>query len=369
MAPYSPQQIESLRQRWGGQRDALRHLVARMKEDEHWFSSPAFDALMVGLGPLPVGLEPVEVDLRGANLAEADLAGVHLEAVDLAGAILDEADLRGAQLVEANLQDANLWTTDLRGANLWEARLAGADMRFARLAGANLVETDLRGANLWGADLAGANLEKADLADTALDEVVYTTDEVWDRLARYWLPVLGRRIPGLKKRLKAPAGVTHFEQLDTARIDFSRNAFLKRYIEDYQFIQAVKQRGGLYRWVLYPLWKASSDCGRSMGLWLLWAALTVVGFALLYGAGLGTGGAGLWRNVLPRIALDTGQYRHDLWSPLYFSLATFTTSGFYGGAQLLNGAALFWTSLEVGLGYIMLGGLISIFANKLARRA
>lgn len=41
----------------------------------------------------------------------------------------------------------------------------------------------------------------------------------------------------------------------------------------------------------------------------------------------------------------------------------------YGDAHLQNNAALFWTSLEVLLGYVMLGGLISIFANKLAQRA
>lgn len=43
--------------------------------------------------------------------------------------------------------------------------------------------------------------------------------------------------------------------------------------------------------------------------------------------------------------------------------------GFYGQVQLGNGAAQFWVSAEVVLGYLMLGGLISIFANGLARRA
>ncbi len=72
---------------------------------------------------------------------------------------------------------------------------------------------------------------------------------------------------------------------------------------------------------------------------------------------------------MPQIYLDPQQYHHGFWTPLYFSLATFTTSGFYCAVQLQNAAALFWTSLEVILGYIMLGGLIAVFANKLARRA
>jgi hypothetical protein len=55
---------------------------------------------------------------------------------------------------------------------------------------------------------------------------------------------------------------------------------------------------------------------------------------------------------------------------LYFSVVTFTTLGF-GDVTPLHGnsAAQAWIMAEVIFGYIMLGGLISIFANKLARRA
>lgn len=60
---------------------------------------------------------------------------------------------------------------------------------------------------------------------------------------------------------------------------------------------------------------------------------------------------------------------YESWfSPYYFSIVTFTTLGF-GDVTPLNMAGEFWVTAEVILGYVMLGGLISIFANKLARRS
>ena len=53
---------------------------------------------------------------------------------------------------------------------------------------------------------------------------------------------------------------------------------------------------------------------------------------------------------------------------IYFSIVTFTTLGF-GDVVAANTSARILVTLEVMFGYIMLGGLISIFANKLASRS
>ncbi len=73
-------------------------------------------------------------------------------------------------------------------------------------------------------------------------------------------------------------------------------------------------------------------------------------------------------SIDPEIIIDQDTFNHWLFTPLYFSIVTFTTLGF-GDIQPGNGPGLFWVSLEVIIGYVMLGGLISIFANKLARRS
>ena len=53
---------------------------------------------------------------------------------------------------------------------------------------------------------------------------------------------------------------------------------------------------------------------------------------------------------------------------IYYSVVTFTTLGF-GDIVPKTPEAAWWVMAEVVLGYIMLGGLISIFATKLSRRS
>ncbi|WP_225940602.1 ion channel [Desulfomicrobium macestii] len=55
------------------------------------------------------------------------------------------------------------------------------------------------------------------------------------------------------------------------------------------------------------------------------------------------------------------------WALQYYSIVTFTTLGF-GDIVPKTGVAAFLVTLEVITGYIMLGGLIAIFANRLAKR-
>ncbi len=53
---------------------------------------------------------------------------------------------------------------------------------------------------------------------------------------------------------------------------------------------------------------------------------------------------------------------------IYYSVVTFTTLGF-GDITPKTPEATRWVMAEVIIGYIMLGGLISIFATKVARRS
>ena len=372
MVEYTAVELENLKSRWTEHREALRKLIPVIKREKNWSSSDAYEVLSRALGPPPGDLRVVERDLRGVNLDDVDLTGADLRYADLYGANLTEANLSGADLGEANLAMAYLWNANLSGANLWEANLSGADLRYANLSEALLTEAHLPKANLWEADLSGANLEKADLSGANIEGVSYTTDGAFNRLKNWWIPRVLCRVPLVRRHSRKPVGITHLVHLETTKIDFSKNAFLKRDIEDYQFIQALKHRNWSFRWIIYPLWKGTSDCGRSLALWILWAALQIAAFGWIYASSFSSSSSPLPKLLswaMPQIYLDPQQYHHGFWTPLYFSLATFTTSGFYGAVQLQNAAALFWTSLEVILGYIMLGGLIAVFANKLARRA
>ena len=58
----------------------------------------------------------------------------------------------------------------------------------------------------------------------------------------------------------------------------------------------------------------------------------------------------------------------NFWTMMYYSIVTFTTLGF-GDITPKTTTAAMWIMAEVIIGYIMLGGLISIFASIIARRS
>ena len=365
MSGYTAEQLAQLKQRWAGHREEVSRLIPLLKQDKSWHHSRIYEDLIRACGPLPPVVEEIERDLRGINLDEMDLSGASLEGADLAGANMVGAKLSGADLREAVLSGAYLWNADLSGANLWESDLTEADLRYADLRDANLMEAELSGANLWDVNLSGANLEKATLRGANVEGVRYTTDEVFDRLRNWWFPrLLGRR----------SAGITRFDYLDTTEVDFSRNALLKRYIEDYQYIQAVKKKNWGFRWILYPIWKITSDCGRSLSVWVLWAMMIIAGFGLLYSWSfypekVPSLARSLFGWAIPNLDIEHEKYFRGFWTPYFFSLGTFTNTSFHEDAFLLDNAAYFWVSLEVMIGYLMLGGLIALFASRLAQRA
>lgn len=154
--------------------------------------------------------------------------------------------------------------------------------------------------------------------------------------------------------------------LDSQQVDGVANPFFKRYVADQQFIRAFNQANPL----LAGLWRWSSDYGRSLGLWAFWSFFLAILFAFAYmpfPEWLPT-----WiQDWAPRFHQTTGIYsgRTLTFSDcFYFSVVTFTTLGF-GDVVADNASARFLVALEVIFGYVMLGGLISIFSNKLASRS
>lgn len=155
--------------------------------------------------------------------------------------------------------------------------------------------------------------------------------------------------------------ITDFSEFNTSSImDTSSNPYLKRYIDDEQWIRSWRERKHRFWFVL---WEVTSHCGRSFSLWAIWSSLFAILFALIYYFGFGE--AHFSYNVQKMIYEGK---RPDFWGFLYYSVVTFTTLGFGDIVPTTNIARLF-VGTEVILGYIMLGGLISIFANKLARRS
>jgi len=154
--------------------------------------------------------------------------------------------------------------------------------------------------------------------------------------------------------------VTDFIQFDTGSVmDGSSNPYLRRYIDDEQWIKSW--RGSIWwRQPLFMLWEITSHCGRSIGLWGLWSGIIAFGFAIIYTWFLPTS--------ITFSMEKLSDVRPGFKGYLYYSVVTLTTLG-YGDIVPLTNRARFIVGTEVVSGYIMLGGLVSIFANKIATRS
>ena len=111
---------------------------------------------------------------------------------------------------------------------------------------------------------------------------------------------------------------------------------------------------------IYAFWNITAKCGQSMGRWSLWALGIAVTFAFIFYF--------YYLDSPQNFQTVYVSKGFSLFSFIYYSIVTFTTLGF-GDIVPRCGWLQLWVMVEVILGYIMLGGLISIFADKLARRS
>ena len=290
------------------------------------------------------GLDLTEADLSGANLKNARLSRAVLRYAVLMGATLEGAELLGADLSGANLNDcravrAGFGRIEARGASFFNAQLDGSTFIDAVLSGADFRAARLRGARLRKADLREADFSRADLreADLGLSTVAGASFERAD--------LRGARLRALQGYRRAS-----WIGVDLRDVDFTGAYSLRRHVMDENYLFEFRTRS---RWsaFLYWLWWLTSDCGRSLWRWAAWNFLVMGFFALAYAR------AGV-----------QAAHPHTALTPLYYSVVTFTTLG-YGDVVPVTATAQVLAMVEVVLGYLGLGGLLAILANKMARRA
>ncbi len=304
-----------------------------------------------------MALSPEE-DLRGANFNGADLRNLDFSGRDLRGIQLFGADLRGANFQEANLEEAELSTANLEGAlldgahckragfgraNLSNTSLFRADLEHVTLTQANLSQANLSCANLSHSRMREANLTEADLTESNLCYAELSLSDI--HKANFSNADLRHSRLRMIRRFKS----ANWIGVDIRDVNFSGAYLMRREIIDQNFIKEFRSYNGLSKVLYYP-WLWTCDCGRSMLRWCCCIGALLLFFTYLYSF----------------VGIDYGSYPTSL-SPLYFSVVTLTTLGFGDVTPSSLGGQIV-VMLEVSTGYIMLGGLLSIFSNKLARR-
>lgn len=202
---------------------------------------------------------------------------------------------------------------------------------------------------------------------------------IWENTVKVGLynDILCRVVKLLTRGKKIPKSkpVTDVSEINTEIVvDRASNPYLKRYIDDEQWIKSWRERGGKGKEALFIIWEATSHCGRSIGLWAVWSLFFILLFSIIFTPAphwWPDWWWGFWRDHGVTFQQTAPAYigkSVNFLPCLYFSIVTFTTLGF-GDIVAANWQARFWVAFEVLLGYVMLGGLISIFANKFARRS
>ncbi|MCP3853328.1 MAG: hypothetical protein GY698_01165 [Actinomycetia bacterium] len=287
-------------------------------------------------------------DLSGRDLSRSNLRGAHLSTANLKGTVLFEADLEGAQLLGAdlsgaNLSNANLVSAQLGGAVLTRANLFEADASDATLSRVDARHADFRKAHFRGARILDADLRSANLSGAQFDHADLTGSRVTNTSFR-----------DADLRETVVRGLDGYTQADwvgcsIGHIDFTGAYLLRRAIVDQNYLHEFRSQSRKHA-LLYILWSATSDCGRSFVRWGLLSVVLAGVFSFLYALG----------------GIDFGPDQ-TLLSPLYFSVVTITTLG-YGDVLPVSGWGQVAVMVEVVVGYMMLGGLMSIVSNKMGRR-
>ncbi|HEY0079563.1 MAG TPA: pentapeptide repeat-containing protein [Pyrinomonadaceae bacterium] len=260
------------------------------------------------------------------------------------GQIKRVPDLRGLDLARLPPEDRRLGDSDSRAtqpldlsyARLEGSRLIDLNLSHANLVRAHLQKATLRRTNFTGADLTKAQLEDADvrnaiLEDARLGVIRYTEDSFLWRGTVLMETHLGRA--------------------------FYVDPLLERCARDQYYIYMLKYRkrnNPIFR-IIFGLWWLTSNYGKSVSLWALWAVLFMLGFAIIFYR-LGAG------------AFAVTSLRWNFQTAVYYSVVTFTTLGF-GDITPKTQEAAWWTTAEVIIGYLMLGGLVSIISQKMAQRS
>lgn len=283
------------------------------------------------------GADLFQSNLSGANLKMATLAGADLSGADLSNAALYKADLSKAVLLQAILSHGDFRATNLIGADLRGVRATGTDFSESRMVGANLKQALLDSSVLSLADVTNTNLTHADLSQADLTSLKYGS---WHSMRGHFYGIRG---------LDSCFGNALFvrDAKDQDYLDTLENDIL----ETESNVHRAWKRSWFKVWSVF-------DYGRSLVKAGLLGLSIVTFFSLIYSLDIALG----W-------GLIEYPVRAEGWlSPWYFSVVTYTTLGF-GDITPRSSLGQAVVIVEVVLGYLTLGLLLSILANKVARRS
>jgi hypothetical protein len=215
--------------------------------------------------------------------------------------------------------------------------LCRADFDEADLTGANLSEADFTGCNLTRADITGANLRNANLAATNLTAM--KDGSFKEKRGRYY------GIRGLDSCFGDPL--------------FVRDAKDQDYLDTLEVAIDETPSPARRRWrrFWFSAWSLI-DYGRSLGKLAVGAFIVTMVFGIIFHLD----------SIFDWRFFELPASANSPLTPYYYSVVTYTRLG-SGGIEPTHWVGEIVLISERILGYVTLGLLLSILANKVARRS
>lgn len=294
---------------------------------------------------------------RDAHLVRADFQRATLTSTNFDNAVLDDAKFSRAEMREASMVGASVQRGQLDSVSLEYAKLSGAALSGARLFSAKLKSADLSRAKLDNVDFEGACLDDAilhrvDLNQTDFGDATLFAARISD--PTWWLDLPRATLSGTV----FPGRIPQHPIQDVLGLP----PVLRRRISDVQYLRDLHTRCGPVGRAAMWMWGLTCSFGQSLGRWAFCSSIALLLFTMI--------AMSLPFNIAARTVEGghavSGVAQPDFPQALYFSIVTFTTLG-YGDLSPATNTGRMCVAVGVFAGYMLLGGLISILANKLAR--
>lgn len=358
-------------------------MVGVILREANLIGSNLEDVIFSGLLKFPWGASEIYADLTGANLWGANLRNANLRRVDLQRTIFFKANLQGVNLTSTNLQKVNLSEANLREVNFENVRLQEAFLSGVLLTEARHLSWDKVGK--VGEEKEKRWIYAAD-AYNRLKNHFHQQGRYEDEIRAYYREKLMTKHRWHEK-LCGPRPTKEYRK--RLRQNKLLHTLIKqgnhkglRWMARVLLLFCIIKRGGenIKRFFSYknynifpePYVPRFKSRIRWLGLWIfhvftgfgerwwwtvLWALGVIAFFAVIYGIGHATG-AFLF-DFKPTMIPSIFQY-------FYLSVVTFATLGF-GDITPLNWQAQIPVVIEVIMGYVFLGLIITIIARRFGR--
>lgn len=248
-------------------------------------------------------------------------------------------DLRGIDLSDfSNLKNDEIFDFDFSNCALHYANFSGAELSGSNFSGSDILYSDFSFSILGDCNFSKSNLTLSNFESSDLDNANFS--DAWMTSINFKNADLGF----VKFNRK-----TDFHNIDISAATGESNPLLISFIRRKQYLKHFKQHSFVNK-ILYYIWMFISDCGQSLPRWSLASLLICLFFGFYYSS-------------VPELFQIANDRVPSEFTFYYYSVVTFTTLGF-GDIIPISIFSEVAVTIEVIIGYLMLGGLISIFATK-----